>query len=101
MKTLNLPTNMVVFDGSTSTDDIRIASYVWELVSGPADYQADLPSSPSILMTNLTAGNYTISLTITDDNGLSDTTTATLVVLPITTTTTIPSTTTAIAATTS
>merc|ERR1719370_2346122 len=83
----------VEFNGSTSTDNIKIVSYVWELVSGPVDYQAEFPYSPSISMTNLTAGNYTIRLTVTDNEGLSDTATATLVVLPIiTTTTTTPTT---------
>ena len=93
-QTVTLPINEVVFDGSTSTDDIGIVSYVWEFLSVPDGYLlADLPSEQSISLTNLIEGNYTIRLTVTDEHGLSDDTTALLVVLPIITTTTTTTTT--------
>jgi len=85
MKTVILPKDMALFNGSTSTDDVKVVSYFWQLVSGPPGFHVDLPSdnkSQSVWLTNLIAGNYTISLTVTDEPGLSDTTTATLVVLP-------------------
>ena len=77
-KNITLPTSTANFDGSTSTDDVKVVSYVWELLSAPAGYQANLPSSINITMTNLIAGNYVIQLTVTDELGLSDTTTASL-----------------------
>jgi len=76
-----LPNDTAVFNGSTSTDDVLIVSYVWELIDGPPGYDADFPPGQSITMTNLAEGNYTVSLTVTDEHGWSDTTTAILVVL--------------------
>ena len=82
-QTVNLPTNKAVVDGATSTDDSgKIASYLWVLDSGPVGYQPDLPPLPTLSLTNLTAGNYTIRLTVTDEDGASDETTATLIVVP-------------------
>ena len=90
---VNLPTNSIDFSGIFSTDDIKVVSYVWELVSGPPGYEAILPSAQNVTLTNLIEGNYTIKLTVTDEDGLSDETTATLVVYPPITTTTTSTTT--------
>ena len=80
---VNLPTNKAVFGGEPSTDDSgKIASYLWALDSGPVAYQPILPSLPYITLTNLIAGNYSIRLMVTDEDGASDITTATLVVVP-------------------
>ena len=82
-QTVNLPTNKAVVDGSGSTDDSgKLASYSWVLDSGPVGYQPDLPSLPTLSLTNLTAGNFTLRLTVTDEDGATDTTTAVLVVVP-------------------
>jgi len=83
VQTVNLPTNKAVMDGSTSIDDSgQVESYTWVVDSGPVGYQPDLPSLPTLSLTNLTAGNYTIRLTVTDSDGDKDSTTAVLVVVP-------------------
>jgi hypothetical protein len=82
-QTVNLPTNKAIVDGSGSTDDSgKLALYTWVLDGGPVGYQPDLPSLPTLSLNNLTAGNYTIRLTVTDEDGATDTTTAMLVVVP-------------------
>lgn len=37
------PTTNAILDGSTSTDDDKIVSWHWEVVSGPIGYQPKLP----------------------------------------------------------
>ena len=82
-QTVTLPTNKAVVDGSGSTDDSgALASYSWVVDSGPVGYQPDLPNHPTLSLTNLTAGNYTIRLTVTDKDGAKDTATAELMVVP-------------------
>ena len=71
-QTVFLPNDTAVFNGSTSTDDVLIVSYVWELIDGPSGFDAVFPSGPSITMTDLTEGNYTISLTVTDEHDWSE-----------------------------
>ena len=57
----------VVFTGSSSTDsDGSIVSFAWEFGDGQISAEAD-PSH-----TYLTAGTFTARLTVTDDQGLSD-----------------------------
>jgi len=81
-QTVNLPTNKAIVDGSGSTDDSGpIKSYYWEIVSGPVGYQPELEQLPTITLSNLTSGNYTIKLTVTDEDGATNTTTSALQVL--------------------
>jgi hypothetical protein len=65
----------MAFDGSASSDpDGAVSAYSWNLGDGTSANGAD----PSY--TYLTPGNYTVSLTITDDDLLTATTSQTLVV---------------------
>ena len=80
-QTVTLPTSKAVIDGSTSTDDTPLDNYYWELVSGPVGYQADLVQQSILTLSNLVVGNYTLKLTVTDQDGESDSDTATLEVV--------------------
>ena len=64
----------IVFDGSGSTTDTTITTYEWDFGDG------ETGSGYKLSHTYTTSGNYTVTLTITDDSGLShtDTTTATV-----------------------
>ena len=80
-QTVTLPTNKAIVDGSGSTDDTPLKSWLWELVSGPVGYQAELDTQSIITLSDLTAGNYTVKLTVTDEDGETDSTTATIEVV--------------------
>lgn len=65
----------IVFDGSKSTDDTTITTYEWDFGDG------ETGSGYKLSHTYTTSGNYTVTLTVTDDSDLSDsdTTTATII----------------------
>ena len=56
----------VTFDGSPSTDDGTIATYAWDFGDG------ETGDAATITHTYTDAGTYTAQLTVTDDEGLSD-----------------------------
>ncbi|MEP2058231.1 MAG: PKD domain-containing protein, partial [Maribacter litoralis] len=64
----------VSFVGSNSTDDVGIASYVWDFIDGGTSNIAD----PEYVFE--TAGVYEVALTVTDEKGLTDSTTLTITV---------------------
>ena len=64
----------VSFTGSNSTDDGTIVSYSWDFGDGNTSDEAD----PQHTYTS--PGTYQVSLTVTDDSGLTDTATLTIVV---------------------
>ncbi|MEM1340038.1 MAG: PKD domain-containing protein [Bacteroidota bacterium] len=84
----NLPPNAVVtadpesgvvpllvnFTGNGSTDDVNIVSYTWDFNDGNTSTAID-PSN-----TFTTAGSYEVELTVTDGEGLTDTSSITITV---------------------
>uniref|UniRef100_A0A4W3HSH4 KIAA0319 n=1 Tax=Callorhinchus milii TaxID=7868 RepID=A0A4W3HSH4_CALMI len=76
-----LPTTSIFIDGSESTDDDRIADYRWEEIKGPLRDQKASANVPILHISNLVLGNYTLRLTVTDSDGVENSTTATVTVI--------------------
>lgn len=57
---IKLPNSGVIIDGSASTDDGGIESYHWEMVTVPLGYNPPDKSGPTLQLTDLIPGNYTI-----------------------------------------
>ncbi|WP_394749386.1 malectin domain-containing carbohydrate-binding protein [Spongiimicrobium salis] len=64
----------VIFDGSGSSDDSTITSYFWDFQDGTTSFD----QNP--IHTFFNVGVYVVSLTVTDDDGATDTTTVTITV---------------------
>ncbi|XP_046548789.1 dyslexia-associated protein KIAA0319-like protein [Haliotis rubra] len=69
-------TNSAILDGSDSTDDDRIVSYHWDEVIGPLQDQSGQGEEAMITLKNMAPGNYTFKLTVTDSDGVTNSTTA-------------------------
>lgn len=82
---ITLPTNNTTLNGTGSTDpdgNSTISTYAWSWVSGPTQYSIANAGVASTALTNLVAGTYTFKLVVTDNGGLSDNATVTVVVNP-------------------
>ncbi|XP_029098817.1 dyslexia-associated protein KIAA0319 homolog isoform X2 [Monodon monoceros] len=82
---LVLPNNSITLDGSRSTDDQGIVSYLW-IRDGQSPAAGDVMDgsdhSTALQLTNLVEGVYTFHLRVTDSQGASDMDTATVEVRP-------------------
>ncbi|KAK4299125.1 hypothetical protein Pmani_028567 [Petrolisthes manimaculis] len=78
---IKLPNSGVIIDGSASTDDDGIESYHWEMVTVPLGYNPPDKSGPTLQLTDLVPGNYTIMLRVKDKEGLEGTAQSTLNVI--------------------
>lgn len=79
---IQLPDNSVLLDGSTSSDpDGSIKTYLWEKDSGP-NVTIETPAENKTIVSKLEEGVYTFKLTVTDDDGASDSAIVTVTVLP-------------------
>ncbi|MEJ8819740.1 PKD domain-containing protein [Lacibacter sp. H407] len=71
-QTTTLPVNMVLLDGSCSTDpDSKIVSYLWTKIAGPSSYNITNPTIVQTQVNNLAEGTFLFQLKITDAGGLS------------------------------
>jgi ribosomal protein L14 len=71
--TLTLPANTTTLNGSGTDADGTITSYAWTRVSGPATYTFGTPNAAITTLTGLVEGVYVFRLTVTDDDGATDT----------------------------
>ncbi|MBC7949824.1 MAG: heparin lyase I family protein [Chitinophagaceae bacterium] len=67
-KAVTLPTNSTTLTGS-ATDDVQVASYYWEKVSGPSGGAITSPTSATTTITGLNVGTYVYNLRATDNVG--------------------------------
>jgi PKD repeat protein len=74
----------ITFDGTASTDpDNDIVSYAWDFGDG------ETGSGPTVQHTYANAGAYTVTLTVTDDDGVTSQTTATATIADVAPTATL------------
>ncbi|XP_055467178.1 dyslexia-associated protein KIAA0319-like protein homolog isoform X1 [Psammomys obesus] len=69
-KELTLPVDSTTLDGSKSTDDQRIVSYLWEQTQGPDGVQLENANSSVATVTGLQVGTYVFTLTVKDERNL-------------------------------
>ncbi|NWV47538.1 K319L protein, partial [Daphoenositta chrysoptera] len=82
---ITLPTNTAELDGSKSSDDKGIVSYLWTRDEGSPAAGEVLNNSdhhPVLLLSNLVEGTYTFHLRVTDAKGESDVERTTVEVKP-------------------
>jgi PKD domain/Secretion system C-terminal sorting domain len=72
-QTITLPTNSVILSGSGTDADGTITAYAWTKISGPAAGTITNPNTAATAVTALAAGIYRFELTVTDNNGATDT----------------------------
>ena len=73
-ETIDLPTNSVSLNGTSSYDtDGTIVSYLWQIITGPGGGTFSTPMASTTNFSNLQEGVYNVRLTVTDNDGLSDT----------------------------
>lgn len=77
---ITLPTDHTTLSGTGSDPDGTVASYAWTRVSGPNSYTIVSPSSATTSITDLAQGTYVFRLTVTDNNGATDTDNVTVTV---------------------
>ncbi|XP_072536186.1 dyslexia-associated protein KIAA0319 [Salminus brasiliensis] len=72
--------SIIFINGSQSSDDTGVVSYLWEQVDGPL-WKSEAPmDTPVLCLQNVSPGEFTFKLTVTDPEGLTDSTTATVTV---------------------
>ena len=70
---MTLPTNSTTLTGSGTDADGTIASYAWSRVSGPTTFTLGTANAATTTLSNLVQGTYVFRLTVTDNNGATDT----------------------------
>ncbi|XP_050082789.1 dyslexia-associated protein KIAA0319-like protein [Anopheles aquasalis] len=84
-QTITMPTNMLVLNGTRSSDDLGIVRYSWtrepsSLAIGTIIDDSD--KKPVLMLTNIVTGRYVFKLTVHDGQGLSASDTVSIIVRP-------------------
>ena len=61
----------------------KIVSYKWELTKSPIGYNQKLPEGATLTLEDLIPGNYSLKVTVADEEGLTGSATAEVVVLKV------------------
>lgn len=69
-KELTLPMDSTTLDGSKSSDDQKIISYLWEKTQGPDGVQLEKANTSVATVTGLQVGTYVFTLTVKDERNL-------------------------------
>ncbi|XP_066125797.1 dyslexia-associated protein KIAA0319-like protein homolog isoform X1 [Saccopteryx bilineata] len=69
-KELTLPVDSTTLDGSKSSDDQKIISYLWGKTQGPDGVQLENANSSVATVTGLQVGTYVFTLTVKDERNL-------------------------------
>ncbi|OWK05380.1 hypothetical protein Celaphus_00002762, partial [Cervus elaphus hippelaphus] len=69
-KELTLPVDSTTLDGSKSSDDQKIISYLWEKTQGPDGAQLENANGSVATVTGLQVGTYVFTLTVKDARNL-------------------------------
>ncbi|XP_060113564.1 dyslexia-associated protein KIAA0319-like protein homolog isoform X1 [Heteronotia binoei] len=69
-KELTLPVDSTTLDGSKSSDDQKIVSYLWEKTRGPDGVKLENANSSIATVTGLEVGTYEFTLTVRDERNL-------------------------------
>ncbi|XP_028937387.1 dyslexia-associated protein KIAA0319-like protein homolog isoform X2 [Ornithorhynchus anatinus] len=69
-KELTLPVDSTTLDGSKSTDDQKIVSYLWEKTQGPDGVRLEDANQTVATVTGLQVGTYEFTLTVKDERNL-------------------------------
>ncbi|KTF91475.1 hypothetical protein cypCar_00012949 [Cyprinus carpio] len=77
---LLLPVNNITLNGSDSSDDQAVISYQWDLISGPPGLKIKDDNKAVAIATGLRSGNYKFRLTVTDQQGETDSTVLTVTI---------------------
>jgi gliding motility-associated-like protein len=78
-KSITLPTNSLIVNGSGTDNDGTIATYAWVKTSGPTATMAG-QATANLSLSNLLQGTYVFALTVTDNLGATATDNVTLTV---------------------
>ena len=79
---ITLPTNIVTIHGSGTDPDGTISSYLWTKKSGPSSLNMVNATTASLTAESLVEGTYIFTLTVTDDDGATDSDEVTVTVNP-------------------
>ncbi|NXJ08448.1 K319L protein, partial [Odontophorus gujanensis] len=69
-KELTLPVDSTTLDGSKSSDDQKITSFLWEKTRGPDGVKLENANSSIATVTGLQVGTYEFTLTVKDERNL-------------------------------